>query len=136
MNFIIRIRNYARNLIWIRIRIRIFFWIRYSPILWYFASSLAIRFQPILKRHKAKTCCKITFTLITNTFNDLLTPSPFPPKVKSWTRHCLHPRPISVTCLALGYKCQRHPYWFFLNAKHKEGWTLHYLCWAFCFSKS
>ena len=31
MNYRIRIRNSARNLIWIRIRIRIFFWIRYSP---------------------------------------------------------------------------------------------------------
>jgi len=31
INYRIRIRNSARNLIWIRIRIRNFFWIRYSP---------------------------------------------------------------------------------------------------------
>jgi len=34
MNNRIRIRNSARNLIWIRIRIRIFFWIRYSPTIY------------------------------------------------------------------------------------------------------
>ena len=33
MNYRIRIRNSARDLIWIRIRIRISFWIRYSPSL-------------------------------------------------------------------------------------------------------
>jgi len=53
MNYRIRIRNSARNLIWIRIRIRIFFWIRYSPTKWPVQKLTQGTTQKLLQHHDA-----------------------------------------------------------------------------------